>query len=171
MPKPFDAATKYLVERQPADWLEYLGFARGPVTVIEAELSTVTAAADRVLRVEEPDPWLLHLELQASYDRDLVGRMLEYHVLLWRRSGLGVRSAVVLLRPEADQPALTGSFDLPLPGGSSELGLRYPRDLTAELLRGVRAMKESVTYQAILEEGREEGREMGREEGREMGRV
>jgi predicted transposase YdaD len=244
MPKPFDAATKYLVERQPADWLEYLGFPRGPVTVIEADLSTVTAAADRVLQVEEPDPWLLHLELQSSYDRDLVGRMLEYHVLLWRRTGLGVRTAVVLLRSEADQPALTGRFDLPLPEGDSDLGysyrvvriwerpveelltgglgtlplaplakvepaalpgvvrrmeeriereaapaeagalwtatyvlmgLRYPRELTATLLRGVRAMKESVTYQAILEEGREVGlelgREIGREEGREEGRV
>jgi len=31
-------------------------------------------------------------------------------------------------------------------------------------------MKESVTYQAILEEGREEGREKGREEGREEAR-
>jgi len=30
-------------------------------------------------------------------------------------------------------------------------------------------MKESVTYQAIKEEGREEGREKGREEGREEG--
>jgi predicted transposase YdaD len=51
------------------------------------------------------------------------------------------------------------------------MGLRYNRELTAALLRGVRAMKESVTYQAILEEGREVGIELGREEGREEGRV
>jgi hypothetical protein len=33
------------------------------------------------------------------------------------------------------------------------MGLRYPRELTVQLLQGVRAMKESSTYQAILEEG------------------
>ena len=37
------------------------------------------------------------------------------------------------------------------------LGLRFPPEAAAELLRGVRDMKESSTYQAILEEGRNEG--------------
>jgi predicted transposase YdaD len=41
------------------------------------------------------------------------------------------------------------------------LGLRYDQALAAHLLRGVRNMRESVTYQAILEEGREEGRDEG----------
>ncbi|NUQ65325.1 MAG: hypothetical protein HUU20_22895 [Pirellulales bacterium] len=38
------------------------------------------------------------------------------------------------------------------------MGLRYSRDLVSELLRGVRGMKDSVTYQAIVEEGVEKGR-------------
>ncbi len=33
------------------------------------------------------------------------------------------------------------------------MGLRYPRQLVAQLLRGVHGMNESVTYQAIVEEG------------------
>lgn len=37
-------------------------------------------------------------------------------------------------------------------------GLRYRSDVAATLLSGVRQMKDSTTYQAILEEGREEGR-------------
>jgi hypothetical protein len=37
------------------------------------------------------------------------------------------------------------------------LGLRYSRELARQLLRGTRSMKESVTYQAILEEGEEKG--------------
>jgi hypothetical protein len=41
------------------------------------------------------------------------------------------------------------------------MGLRYPYEGAAELLQGVRAMKESSTYQAILEEGRTEGRTEG----------
>jgi predicted transposase YdaD len=39
------------------------------------------------------------------------------------------------------------------------MGLRYRAAMIARLLEGVREMKESVTYQAILQEGREEGRE------------
>jgi predicted transposase YdaD len=38
------------------------------------------------------------------------------------------------------------------------MGLRYSRKMATALLRGVRAMKESVTYQAIVDEGRAEGR-------------
>lgn len=37
------------------------------------------------------------------------------------------------------------------------MGLEYEKAFVNQLLRGVRSMKESVTYQAILEEGREEG--------------
>ena len=33
------------------------------------------------------------------------------------------------------------------------LGLRFPRPLALKLLQGVQSMKESVTYQAIIEEG------------------
>jgi hypothetical protein len=33
------------------------------------------------------------------------------------------------------------------------MGLRYPREVATQLLQGVRGMKDSVTYQAILEEG------------------
>jgi predicted transposase YdaD len=46
------------------------------------------------------------------------------------------------------------------------MGLRYPIDVAQEVLRGARAMKESVTYQAIVAEGREKGLAEGRMEGR-----
>jgi predicted transposase YdaD len=38
------------------------------------------------------------------------------------------------------------------------MGMRYPKGFAAELLRGVGEMKESVTYQAIIEEGKAEGK-------------
>ncbi len=41
------------------------------------------------------------------------------------------------------------------------MGLRYPRQLVTQLLQGVHGMKESVTYQAIVEEGRAEGEVKG----------
>jgi hypothetical protein len=79
--KQFDAALKHLLETYPQDWLAYLaphlgGAPVGPVEVIEAELSTVTAAADKVLRVGGPEPWLCHLELQASHNNRLPRQML-----------------------------------------------------------------------------------------------
>src|SRR5205823_5585325 len=111
MPQPFDATTKDLVETHPEDWLEYLGLRRAAVEVVDADVSTVTAAADKVLRVLEPDPWLMHLELQASRDRELPDRKLLYSVLLEHRHGLPVESTVVLLRPEAEGPELTGFLE------------------------------------------------------------
>lgn len=51
------------------------------------------------------------------------------------------------------------------------LGLRYPADMVQALLRRIREMKESTTYQATLAEGREQGLEQGLEQGREEGRV
>jgi predicted transposase YdaD len=148
------------------------------------------------------------------------------NALLEDRHDLPVRSSVVLLRPEADSPQLTGRYErgfagedaylafryqvlrvwqlppgpllmgglalLPfapisavteaeLPGiikrmerrlsqrharrqaplvwASSYIlvGLRFSPALAAQLFRGVMSMKESSTYQAILEEGRAEG--------------
>jgi predicted transposase YdaD len=228
MAQLFDATLKQLVEDYPDDWLAQLGMPPvGPVEVINADLSTVTAMADRIFHLRDPAPWLLHLELQASRDPFLARRVLQYNVLVHHRHGLLVHSVVVLLRPEADAMDLTGAvnyqapydgtklefrFDvlrlwlrpvdpilvgglgtLPLaplgdvarealPGvirrmeerltreaGPAEaaslwtatyilMGLRYSPEVVSHLLQGVRAMKESATYQAILAEGRAEGR-------------
>src|SRR5271157_4029118 len=46
------------------------------------------------------------------------------------------------------------------------MGLTYSDELVDRLLEGVQSMKESVTYQKILREGRAEGRVEGRAEGR-----
>ena len=51
------------------------------------------------------------------------------------------------------------------------MGLKYEREFAQQLLRGIRQMKESVTYQAILQEGREEGIEIGEERGEVRGRI
>ena len=226
MPKPYDATTKFLVESYPADWLVLAGLdPLGRVEPIDANLSTITAEADKVLRVDGPSPWLAHVEFQSGHDGHLPRRLLRYNVLLDDRHDLPARSVVILLRPEADGPGLTGVYRRALPGGPDFLefhydvirawkqpvetilngglgtlplapvsdlaamtpkevirrmsekidnqppamagqlwtsagilmGLRYPPDLTQQLLRGVRDMKESSFYQAILAEGRAEG--------------
>src|SRR5437868_5820726 len=111
MPHPYDASTKYLLQNRLADWLPLAGrTSSARVEIIDADLATVTAAADRVLRVHESPPWLLHLELQSSRDPDLVSNLHVYNALLERRHGPSVRTVVVLLRRSADAPDLTGAL-------------------------------------------------------------
>lgn len=230
-PRPFDVATRYLIDDDPEAWLTCARLPiNGPAHVIESDVSTVLAQVDKVMKVDAPSPWLAHLELQASYDRILPLRLLQYHALLRRRHELPVASVVVLLRSEADGADITGRIEclgptgsitvafnyevvriwerpvdelleggigtLPLaplarldrarlpdiirriderldqevsPADASQLwsathlllGLRYDRDEARQLLQGITRMRESSTYQAILDEGREEGRHEG----------
>jgi predicted transposase YdaD len=229
---PYDATLKYLVEGYALDWVRQFGFPSAEqVEAIDADVSTVTAAADRVLRVTRPIPCLIHFELQSGRDPTLLPRMLKYNVLLYERHAMPVLSVAVLLRRSADLPELTGQLSLSLPDGLEYLrfgfrvvrlwqespeslihggvgtlplvllsdlptealpetvrelesrfraeateaqwrslwastyvlmGLRYPVDLIDQLLQGVADMKESVTYQKIVAEGRAEGFAMGR---------
>jgi hypothetical protein len=122
----YDASTKYLVETRLADWLPLCGLkTTAPIQVIDSDLSTVTAAADRVLRICEDPPWLAHIELQSSRDPDLISNLPLYNVVLERHQGMPVRTFVVLLRPSADSPALTGTVERAFPGESPYLTFRY----------------------------------------------
>ncbi|HEY3281598.1 MAG TPA: hypothetical protein VGN26_04940 [Armatimonadota bacterium] len=223
MAQPFDAALKEFVQSYPRDWLAQLGLPPDlPVSVTDADLSTVSAQADKVLRIGGAEPWMLHVELQAGRDPFLDRRLLKYNVLLHERHGLPVHSAVVLLRPAADAPCLTGKLHVEVPttgsfigfgyqvvriwrlpaetllrGGLGTLplapvarcrqeelpsiirrmesrlsaeatseeaaslwattyvlmGLRLTGEAAAQLLRGITTMRESATYQSILDEG------------------
>ncbi|MGC8639159.1 MAG: Rpn family recombination-promoting nuclease/putative transposase [Isosphaeraceae bacterium] len=226
--KPYDSTTKELLELDPQGWLALLlGRKLDQVRIFNADLATVIAEADFVLAVDESVPWLVHLEAQSSYDRDLPLRLQRYNILVYYRHRRPVQSIAVLLRPDADGPALSGLLRQSLPDGTlyhefhynvvrvwecpvdqilagglgtlplaplgkvteNELpaviqsmrqrleqeapknqaamlwtatyvlmGLKYPDDLIEGLLQGVENMKESVTYQKILREGRAEGR-------------
>ena len=79
VPGQFDTTTKSLVEKYPKDWFEFLGLpTSGPVTVIDADLFTVTAEVDKALRLEEPEPLVVHLEFQSSYDPTMGCRIYRY---------------------------------------------------------------------------------------------
>jgi hypothetical protein len=109
MPHRYDAATKRLIEQYPDDLLRGLNVpVEGPVTVVPADLSSVSAYADKLLRVERPERTLVDLELQSSRDVDLPFRALKYAALAYDRHRLPVLSLIVLLRPEADFPELNG---------------------------------------------------------------
>ena len=110
MPKPFDAATKRLVEVHPQDWLGYLGLGGISARLIEADLTTVTAEADKVLLVEDEvgASYLAHVEFQSTYETDMDERVLRYNTLLFCRHRLPVQSVLVLLRREAGGPEVAG---------------------------------------------------------------
>ena len=239
MPGPFDATTKDLIRKHPEDWLHFLGLPFRSVRSEDTDLSTVSPDADKFLVVEDDFPYLLHLELQSSYKGNDPRRFLMYNVLGDYHIELLVRTIVILLRPEADGPAMhrgvTRQFlgeppylqfqfrvvrmweqpveailqagigllplaplcqvesdalpavvhrmqerieaDAPDEAGflwSSTyilLGLLYPPEFADHLLKGVRGMKESSTYQAIKAEGREEGEEIGLVKGKEIGKA
>jgi hypothetical protein len=102
MSHPYDASTKYLLEAHLDDWFPLCGRqTTARLDIVNADLATVTAAADRVLRVNEMPPWLLHVELQSSRDPSLATNLHVYNALLERRHELAVQSFVVLLRRAA----------------------------------------------------------------------
>ena len=112
--KTFDATTRKLIEMGPADWHAYLGSPvpdPGRLKVIDSNLSTVTAESDKVLWVEDPEPWIEHIELQAGRDVGLQDRGHTYSTLLHAHHKVPVRTVMVLLRPAADGPELTGILE------------------------------------------------------------
>src|SRR5438132_11871090 len=103
--KPFDPTFKTLVEIAPADWPVLLDQPPAPTEVIDADIATVSGAADKALRVQGDPPYLLHLEFVSGHDAATLPPLLHLrHMLLDYRHGLLVRTAVVLLRPEANSP-------------------------------------------------------------------
>jgi len=239
MPGPSDNALKHLTELSPQDWVVRGGWSAAPATLIDADIATISGAADKVIRVAGPSDWLLALDFHAGHD--IVAKLpdlLLYNSALFKRHGLPVRSLLVLLHRGADSPQLTGLYERGFPGEPFDVALRYrtlrvwevpaqqwlsaglgsvplaplgdvrPRDLPAvitqmkqrldaalppreraqlwsatyilmglryeraliqRLLQGVVTMKESVTYQAILEEGEAIGEARGEARGEAIG--
>ena len=128
MSKPYDATTKDLLTEWPRDLLAFLGLpaaADYEVEAIDADISTVTAAADKILRIGGPEPSLAHIEAQSGPDTTLDERTLHYNVLTGFRHNLPVNSVILLLRKEADSPRLTGNLQKRLPHGRIYLDFFY----------------------------------------------
>lgn len=238
MPGPIDDALKHLTELSPRDWVVRGGWAAAAAALIDADIGTISGAADKAIRVSGPPDWLLAIDFQAGHDSlAKLPNLLLYNSALFRRHGLPVRTLLVLLHRGADSRKLTGlyergfpgepfdvalryrvlrvwevpaaawlsgglglvplaplgsvpkadlpavvarmklRFDREAPGQAKELwsaayilmGLRYESAMVQSLLRGVVNMKESTTYQAILDEGKaEEARKMLLVQGREQ---
>jgi hypothetical protein len=101
-----------LISADPPAWLALAGLpVNRPVRSVEAGLDTIRAQADAVLRVGRRRHWFLHVELQTGRDRRLPERIHRYNVLLFEREHRTIVSMVVLLRPRADGPEMTGEIE------------------------------------------------------------
>lgn len=238
--KPFDASPKALMQYGPADWPAFLGVKTQSVEIMDAELSTVTASTDKVLRLRSADgDCIQHYDFQSGPYRSLPGRVFWYSALLGHKHKLPVDSVVVLLCRKANLGAITGVYERTLPGEARPyvnfryrvvrvwelpvetvlsagvavlplapiskvskdqlpeviermerrfaglvdenlagelwtatrilMGLRYDDKVASQLLRGVRNMRESTTYQAILKEGEAKGIAKGEVKGEVKG--
>jgi hypothetical protein len=72
-----------------------------------------------------PSPYIVHVEFLSGRDLGLPARAFWYHVLLARQYHVPVRTVIVLLRPAADGPELTGLFEQSFPGRGLNLSFRY----------------------------------------------
>jgi hypothetical protein len=126
MSLPFDATLKELVRRYPLDWLSGLGLdVELPVRPLDVDLSTVSAEADTVLGIGNPLSSLVQIEFQSSRDASLPRRLLIYNALLHGRFEVPVHSAVILLRRQADDPAMNGTLRYDTHGGRAGIDFRF----------------------------------------------
>lgn len=125
MALPYDAISKGLVEIEPASWPALAGHAAGAVEVVDADISTVTGASDKVLRVGGKPPWLMDINFQRGPDASLPRRIHKYNALLEDRHDLLVRSVVVLLTPDANLAAINGRYVRAFPGEEPHIDFRY----------------------------------------------
>jgi hypothetical protein len=113
MSKPYDAVTKRLIEMRPEGWVAFLDLPPGDVSLIDADLSTITSYADRIIRVDTAGgSYLVHNELESGKDTaDLPLRLFHYNSSTLYKMRLPVVSTVFLLHKGANSPRITGTFE------------------------------------------------------------
>jgi hypothetical protein len=92
----------------------------GPVKLLNVDLSTVTTAADLILRLGDPLHEIVHLDFQSSAAAWKHADLLVYNALLFAHYHVPVHTLVLLLRPEAAHANLSGVIGYaPRPGRGS----------------------------------------------------
>ena len=116
--KPFDTVTKDLLEADPLAWLHLVGLPGEAVRMEDTNLTTLTADADRVMRVSYTSPYIANFEMQATDKEEGDRKVFRYAALLHYKYAVEIESVVLLLRPEAAGTGFTGRLHYRAPGGS-----------------------------------------------------
>jgi hypothetical protein len=111
---PFDATLKDLVQDYLPAYEEALDLeAFAPLTPLNVDLSTISAATDIALGHGDPPDRIVDLNFQSGPDPHLDARVLMYNAVLHFHYHVPVHSVLVLLRPAADPAHLTGRLRYP----------------------------------------------------------
>lgn len=117
-----------LLDSHADDWARYLAAHTsvpfGPVTSLDTDLSA-TLQADRLYRIDGPNPAVIHLELESSGRLGIPEELFRYNVAARAATGRPVHSVVILLRPKATATDLTGLLELPDANGVTYITFRY----------------------------------------------
>lgn len=109
MPHPFDATLKDILGHHAADLAPVLDLPTDmPCRPLNVDLSTISAATDLAFGFGEPLQQIVDLNFQSGPDAELAGRLLLYNAAYHHHDSVPVRTIVLLLRPAADHPRLTG---------------------------------------------------------------
>ncbi|HKB04440.1 MAG TPA: hypothetical protein VKD90_19615 [Gemmataceae bacterium] len=125
MSQPFDAIFKDIVRRHVADYAATFRLPHA-ATTLNVDLSTVSAATDIVLAdAHPPRAGLVTLDFQSSHDALIDDRVLLYQALLRNQYHLPVHSVVLLLRPDAYRPAMSGRVRYQAAEGRGKMDFAY----------------------------------------------
>ena len=121
-----DVAMKHSIAEFPQDWAELVGVRKGTrVRVVDSDVSTVATLVDKVIEVQANEPFVLHFEPQAYYDKMLDIRMFEGNGRLTKRHGRFVHTCVLLLDRAAWGRANTGCYRSESPLGGCRVDFEY----------------------------------------------
>jgi len=100
----YDHSLKCLSERFPEDFIKYIFGEERKYKVdmiLQREYRTKKVAADFVVKIAHGDsPFILHIEFESSYGKDMPLRMLNYYTRIVRKYKLPVYSVVLYLNPK-----------------------------------------------------------------------
>ena len=109
MDQRYDATFKLMADLDPIAVLnDLLGLNIEGLEPLGTNLPMVSVDPDRVWKILGPEPFLLHVEWQSTYDENLPKRCLVYSARLYEEYGLPVLTVIVLLRRSADGKEMTG---------------------------------------------------------------
>ena len=103
MPGPIDDALKHLTELSPQDWVVRGGWPVATAALIDADIGTISGAADKAIRVASTPDWLLAIDFQAGHDS-----LAKLPDLLLYNSALPASTSVVSQVSRSMRPCDTG---------------------------------------------------------------
>lgn len=126
MPFTFDATLKDLAREYPRDFVTtFAAPTSQPLSLLNVDLSTVTASADLAVGIGDPLEEIFHLDFQSTAKSDKHLDILVYNTLLHRHHKVPVHSLVVLLRRQAAHSNLSGAISYATRGERGKIDFRY----------------------------------------------